>query len=105
MTDREFQAASERIMKWGDLPLEVTYRVNAMAEKLVNMDGKSVYSKYAILEDRNGDIKKAWLTSIIQKELEAETVSDQNVYIRSYGLKSNKAGTRQYHDFEILKKK
>ena len=104
LTDSEFEVSSTRIIKWGDLPLEVTYRVNEICEKVVNMGGKDVNCKYAILEDKNGVIKKSWLTSIIENELNGVTISERNVYIRSYGLKSNKVGSRKYYDFEIVKK-
>ena len=102
MTDSAFQAASTRISKWKDLPINVTFRVNEINERVVNIDGKSVTAKFAILEEENGNIRKSWLTSIVQEELENITLSKRNVYLRSYGLKSNKQGNRQYYDFEII---
>ena len=71
---------------------------------VVTMDGKEVNSKYAVLEDENGIVRKTWLPSIIERELSQLSLTKRDVYIRSYGLRSNKAGSRKYYDFEIVKK-
>ena len=104
ITINEFQTTSSRVTKWGDLPLNVIYRVDELKEKLVERDGKKVSSKYAVLTNQAGDVKSVWLTSIIETELNKLNVGEnERIYIQSFGLKMNKAGNRKYYDFDIVK--
>ena len=105
ITLNEFQASSSRITKWGDLPLNVVYRVTNVRQRIVNINGEDVTSKYAVLENQAGEVINVWLTSVIVEELnDVNDFENQQIYIRSYGLKSNKAGNRKYYDFEIVKR-
>ena len=102
----EFQSESSRITKWGDLPLNVIYRIKNVNEELINREGEKVISKYAELENEAGDMINVWLTSVIEKELkDINDYENEHIYVRTYGLKTNQKGNRKYHDFEIVKRK
>ena len=104
ITINEFQATSSSVTKWADLPLEEIYLVKELKEKLVNREGKEINSMYAVLENQSGDVKNVWLTSVIEKELKKENIGGNGkIYVRSFGLKMNKSGTRKYFDFDIVK--
>ena len=105
ISDAEFTSTSKRILKWKTLPMNVTFRVREVNEQEIDMeDGKKKMCKFAVLEDRDGRIKKVWLTSIVTIELQNYNFATDKVYIRSYGLVTSKKGNRQYYDFDIVKK-
>lgn len=105
ISDTEFTSTSKRILKWKTLPTNVTFRVREVDEQEIDFgDGTKKMCKFAVLEDRDGRIKKVWLTSIITNELENYNTVTEKVFIRSYGLVKSKKGNRQYYDFDIVKK-
>lgn len=105
ISQKEFQAASSRIEKWGNLPLRVIYRIDEVKEKIFDRNGKSVLGKYVVLTNQEGEVRKAWLTSVIEGELRQYDVNGKDkVYIQSLGMKKSKEnGNRSYYDFEIVK--
>ena len=100
----EFQNTSNRVIKWSDLPTNTIYRIEDVKEKLVRRDDKNVESKYAVLTNRDGLTKNVWITSVIEKELDKYVLDGSgNLYIQSFGLRTNKAGNKKYYDFDIVK--
>ena len=99
----EFQATSNRVTNWGDLPTRTIYLIDEIKQKTILRDGKEVISNYAVLVNRDGERKNVWLTSVIERELEKyEIGGTDKIYIQSFGLKANKSGTKKYYDFDIV---
>ena len=91
-------------IKWGALPLDVIFKVETIKEIDVTKDGERTTSRIAELKNEIGDITVVWLPDIIDSELaNIEDFEKKRVYIRSYGLKLNKKGTRKYFHFDIVK--
>ena len=106
ITNNDFQTTSTRVTKWSDLPVNTIYSIEELKEKIIKKDGIDVTSKYAVLKNRDGEIKNVWLTSIIVEELKKFDIEGEDiVYIKSFGLKTNKAGTRKYYDFDMIARK
>ena len=104
ISNNEFQNASNRVIKWSDLPTNTIYRIEDVKEKLVRRDDKNVENKYAVLTNRDGLTKNVWITSVIEKELDKYVLDGSgNLYIQSFGLRTNKAGNKKYYDFDIVK--
>ena len=100
ISQHEFQAASSRVKKWADLPLNVIYRIDEIKEREIN-DGQII--TYAVLANREGEVTNVWLTSIIEKELlNYDIYGKEKIYIQPLGLKKSKAN-KDYYDFQIVK--
>ena len=91
-------------IKWSTLPLDVIFKVETIKEIDVTKDGERTTSRIAELKNEIGDVTVVWLPDIIDTELAyIEDFEKKRVYIRSYGLKLNKKGTRKYFNFDIVK--
>ena len=100
ISQHEFQAASSRVERWGDLPLYTIYRIDEINEREIN--GEQI-RKYVVLTNRDGEVINVWLTSVIEKELQKYDIhGKEKIYIQSLGLKKSKAN-KDYFDFQIVK--
>ena len=94
----------KEIESWGKLPIGVIYEICAIKERLVNVDGKKKrVARYAELKDVGGNLKHAWLTTIIDEEIKNYDIEKDNIFIRPLGKKASKVGGREYHDFDMIK--
>ena len=92
------------VMKWCDLPLHIIFKVKGVKEVTVIRHGEETISRIGKLENKAGELTNLWLTSVIEKELlEVQDFDNEQVYIRSLGIKNNKDGTRKYYNFDIIK--
>ena len=107
----EFDArASKDILNWGDLPVDLVFRVILITEvssfNIAGNGAAAATSRYAELEDAGGVMRKAWLPSIVEKELlkfdEAE-IRRGGIFIRTLGKKTSKTTGHSYHGFRIVK--
>ena len=91
-------------IKWSALPCDIIFKVESIKEIDVTKDGERTTSRIAELRNEIGDVTFVWLSDIIDKELaNIDDFEKKRVYIRSYGLKYNKQGTRKYFHFDIVK--
>ena len=94
----------KEIESWGKLPIGVIYEICAIKERLVNVDGKKKrVARYADLKDVSGNLKHVWLTTIIDEEIKNYDIEKDNVFIRPLGKKASKVGSREYHNFDMIK--
>ena len=94
----------KEIESWGKLPIGVIYEICAIKERLINVDGKKKrLARYADLKDISGNLKHAWLTTIIDEEIKKYDIEKDNVFIRPLGKKVSKVGGREYHNFDMIK--
>ena len=90
-------------IKWSTLPVDIIFKVETIKEVDFMRDGEPSTSRIAELINKVGEVTIVWLPDIIDKELASiEDFEKKCVYIRSYGLKLNKMGTRKYFHFDIV---
>ena len=88
--------------KWADVPVGDIFKICAVQERVIHVNGGNKKVRYATLEDANGERKNVWLTSLIEKELENHNIAKDNVYIRSLGKRTSKVSKRDYYAFDIV---
>ena len=104
ISQHEFQAASSRVERWADLPLNTIYRIDELNERIIDRNGEKIQCTYAVLTNREGEVANVWLTSIIEKELHSYDINGkEKIYIQSLGLKRSKAN-KDYYDFQIVRR-
>ena len=91
-------------IKWSALPVDIIFKVESIKEIDVTKDGERTTSRIAELRNEIGDVTFVWLSDIVDRELASiQDFEKKRVYIRYYGLKYNKQGTRKYFHFDIVK--
>ena len=91
-------------IKWSTLQVDAIFKIETIKKIDVTKDGERTTSRIAELKNEVGEVTIVWLPDIVDKELaNIEDFEKKRVYIRSYGLKLNKKGTRKYFNFDIVK--
>ena len=91
----------DMILKWRDLPINETYYINRIIERVVKIEGRKQTSRYLELDSiETRERKSVWITNVIDSELQSYNLT-KATYIRPLGLKTSENG-RSYHNFEIV---
>ena len=86
------------INQWTSLEVGSVFRVL----DIVKLPLKDRSAIYAILQAKNGEILKVWITAIIYNELQKYEQCQGAVFIKPLGKRMSSSTGRMYFDFSVV---